>query len=66
MNVSKRTVTEINLSDEEYKALDEAREVAWEIGRSEEFDSFPEDIQHLVDNIADAIDELIMYFPGND
>ncbi len=66
MNAFKRTVTEINLSDEEYEAFDKAREVAWEIGRSEEFDRFPEEIQRLVDNIADAIDELMLYLPGND
>ena len=65
MNAFKKTIIEVNLSEEEYQAFDEAREVAWEIGRSEEFDSFPKEIQLLVDKIADTIDELMLYLPGN-
>jgi len=56
-----KQVTEVDMTNEELSTFEKALDLAWEIGQSDDFESMPENIQTLVDDIADKIEELLQY-----
>ena len=54
---------EVYMTVDEQRTFKKAMELAWKIGRDEGFENMPEEIQQLIDNIANNIEELLDYIP---